>query len=270
MSTTIRRERPSATAIIANRGLDAIIVLVGCSIIALPFFMMVREIGIAFIVLGIVGTLLIVMRMLFDLLEREYSLYSLEPDRLIVERGIISRQRIVVPLDASHVQRVSAQQPFLGRLIGYGHVLVFTAGWGMVQLRYVIDPYSWQENILRQLVPLATVSRTAPSIPASSSSPSTQIAGNKVWQLLLAISGLFTLICVCSLMFSAGNMALSQPTPTPTPTRGVFVLPNWTIGDMFGTLWWFYQIPGVFWLVNAVIIGNIVIFALQVIGNRRR
>lgn len=233
MSATIRRERPSATAIIANRGLDAVIILVGCLIIAPPFFMMVREIGIAFIVLGIVGALLIVMRMLFDLLEREYSLYVLEPDCLIVERGIVSRQRIVVPLDASHVQRVSAQQPFLGRIVGYGHVLVFTAGWGIVQLRYVSDPYMWQESILRQLAPSTTSSRIAPGISAPSPSPSVQIASRKLRQVLLAISGLFILICVCSLMFGAGNVSLAQPTPTPTPTRGVLVLPNWTIGDMF-------------------------------------
>jgi len=270
MLATICRERPSATTIIANRGLDAVIVLVGCFIIALPFFMMVREIGIAFVVLGIVGALLIVMRMLFDLLEREYSLYSLEPDRLIVERGIVSRQRIIVPLDASHVQRVSAHQPYLGRVIGYGHVLVLTAGWGAVQLRYVSDPYAWQENILRQLAPSPTAPRTASSIPTPSPSPSTQIAGKKLRQLLLAISGFFTLICVCSLMFGAGNMALTQPTPTPTPARGVFVLPNWTIGDMFGTLWRFYQIPTIFWLVNAVIIANIVVLVVQVIGNRKR
>jgi membrane protein YdbS with pleckstrin-like domain len=270
VSTTIRRERPSATAIIANRGLDAVVILVGCLIIALPFFMMVKEIGIAFIVLDIVGVLLIVMRMLFDLLEREYSLYSLELDRLIVDRGIFSHQRIVVPLDASHVQRVSAYQPYLGRIIGYGHVLVLTAGWGAVQLRYVSDPYAWQENILRQLVPSTTTTKTAASVQTPSALPNAKIAGRKVRQLLLAISGLFILVCVCSLMFSVSNMALAQPTPTPTPTRGVLVLPNWTFGDMFGVLWSIYQIPTVFWLVNLAIVGNVVIFVLQVIANRKR
>ena len=232
--------------------------------------MMVREIGIAFIVLGIVGALLIVMRMLFDLLGREYSLYSLEPDRLIVERGIISHQRIVVPLDASHVQRVSAYQPYLGRVIGYGHVLVLTAGLGAVQLRYVSDPYAWQENILRQLAPSPTAPRTASSIPTPSPSPSTQIAGRKLQQLLLVISGLFTLICVCSLLFSAGNAAVAKPTPTPTSSLGVIVFPSITGGDILGTLWWLYQIPLIFWSVNAIIIANIVLFVVETIGRRRR
>ncbi len=270
MSATIRRERPSATAIIANRGVDAVIILVGCLIIAFPFFMMVREIGIAFIILGIVGALLIVMRLLFDLMEREYSLYSLEPDRLIVERGIISHQRIVVPLDASHVQRVSAYQPYLGRVIGYGHVLVLTAGLGAVRLKYVSDPYAWQENILRQLAPSPTVPRTVSSIPTPTPLPSTQITGKKLRQLLLAISGLFTLICVCGLLFGAGNAAIARPTPTPTPSLGVIVFPSITGGDILSTLWWLYRIPWIFWSVNAIIIANIVFFLIETVGQRRR
>ena len=270
MPATIRQERPSSTAIVANRLIDATAVLVGTLIIALPFFMMVKEIGIAFVFLAILGASLILIRMLLDLLQREYSLYRLEPDQLIVDRGIISHQRIVVPLNATRIQNVAAQQPFLGRLVGYGHVLVYTAGWGVVRLRYVSNPYVWQEDILRQLQATANRPSRASSVQASGGLPTLQIASTGMRRSVLILSGLFTLVCVCILLFSAGSVAISKPTPTPTPAPGVIIFPSITGSDMLSSLWWLYQIPLIFWSVNAIIIASVAMFILETIGRRRR
>ncbi len=270
MSATIRQERPSATAIIANRGLDAVVVFLGILVVALPFFAMVREIGIAFVILGFVGALLILVHMLVDLLEREYSLYTLESNRLIVDRGIISHQRIVVPLDPLHVQHVAASQPYLGRLVGYGHVVVMTAGFGIIRLRYVSNPYSWQEDILKQVGTFSGAPAPASHTNASGTQPSTQIITAGLQRSILAVSGLVTLLCVCALLFSAGSMAVIKPTPTPVPSPGVIMFPSITGGDILGSLWWLYQIPLIFWSVNAIVLANIVFFVLEAIGKRRR
>ena len=270
MSETIRQERPSTTAIVANRSLDAVVVLIGILVVALPFFAMIREIGIAFVILAFIGALLILVRMLVDLLEREYSLYTLEADRLIVDRGIFSHQRIVVPLESTHIQRVAAQQPFFGRIVGYGHVLIFTAGWGIVRLSYVSNPYAWQEDILKRLGSIVGKPIASPRVQASGTLPSAQIAGTGLRRSLLAISGLFILLCVCTLLFSAGSVAVSKPPPSPTPAPSVIVFPSITGGDILGSLWWLYQIPLIFWSVNAIILANIAIFVMETIGRRRR
>lgn len=270
MSATIQQERPSFVAIVANRGLDAIVVFIGISVVALPFFAMVKEIGMAFVLLALVGAFLVLGRMLVDLLEREYSLYTLEDDRLIVDRGIISHQRIVVPLESAVIQRVAAQQPFLGRIVGYGHVLVFTAGWGIVRLRYVSNPYAWQEDILKRLGSIAGSPIASPRVQPSGTLPSTQVGRTGLRRLLLAASGFFILFCVCTLLFTAGSVTVSKPLPSPTPAGGVIVFPSITGADMLGSLWWLYQIPLIFWSVNAIILAYIVVFVMETFGRRRR
>ena len=86
--TIQRQERPSLAAIIADDGLDAMVVFCVSLIISLPFFGLSSLIGIAFVFLGIIGAALFLFRMLFDFLEREYTLYTLESDRLVIVRGI--------------------------------------------------------------------------------------------------------------------------------------------------------------------------------------
>ena len=270
-NTTRRLERPSIIAIVANRSLDAVVVSIGTLVIAWPFYMLAPTMGKLFVFLGLLGALLIIIRMLFDFLEREYALYSLDADRLTVDHGIINRQRIVIPLDVAHIQRVAANQPFLGRVVGYGNVVVFTIGWGTVRLKYVSDPYAWQEDILQHLAcntsAASSSSQRVSTIKKPTSKPSDT---TKSYPLIMTGTGLIVILCVCSLLLSVGNTALGRPIPTPTPATSMFVLPNITGSDILASMWSLYQIPTIFWSVNIVILANIALFIMQAIGNRKR
>lgn len=263
-----RQERPSITAILANGIIDAIVVVGGIAIIALPFSMLFRILGSIFLFIALIGGLLVGMRVLIDLLEREFTQYVLT-DRLIIERGIISHQRIVIPFDTSAIQRVTASQTFLGRLVGYGHVGILTAGWGLVQLRFVVNPYAWQEDILRNIRVSAIVAPiTSPKVGAPLSLPNPQIVIGKPRYLMLTAAALISLVCILVLFVGAGSLTISNPRQTPSP--GILVLPGITGADILKSIWWLYQIPTIFWTVNAIVVANIVLFLIESIGKRRR
>jgi membrane protein YdbS with pleckstrin-like domain len=255
--------RPSATAILLERGFDAFVVLVAILAIAVPFYALSSAMGALFALLALFGFGLIAIRASFDFVEREYSVYRLEPDRLVVERGAVSRRRVVVPLDAVHLQRVFARQSFLGRLGGYGDVVIATAGSGGVRLRYVNNPYHWQDEILRHVGPIA------PDMPLASTSPLVPGRAFPPAKLALILTGFISLICVGSLFLGGVSIHLSHPAPTPTPQPSIFSGLNITTGDILSAMWMLYQIPTIFWLVNLVIIASLATTIMEAAARRR-
>jgi membrane protein YdbS with pleckstrin-like domain len=259
----LRQERPSAPAILLERGFDAIVVLVAILAIALPFYFLSSMIGALFVLLVLIGAALIVMRAFLDFVEREYAVYRLEADRLVVERGVVARRRIIVPLDAAHLQRVFARQSFLGRLGGYGDVIVATAGLGWVKLRHVENPYAWQEEILRHSGSIVS------SRPAATTAPRFTSSISSFGKLMFILSGFLALVCVASLFLGGVSVRFVQGAPSPTPQPSIFSGMNITTRDLLSALWMLYQIPTIFWLVNLIIVASIATAVLEAAVRRR-
>jgi membrane protein YdbS with pleckstrin-like domain len=260
----VRQERPSAKAIVLERGFDTIIVLASVLAVAVPFYFLSPTVGAIFVFLAFIGAGLIVVRAGFDFVAREYSLYRIEADRLVIERGLVTRRRVVVPLDAGHLQGVFARQSFLGRLGNYGDVIISTAGSGWARLHQVENPYAWQGAILRHVAAPARLSEgvRAPVHVTASAWPLRRLA----W----ALGGFLILVCLASTLFGQVSIRSVQlaPTPTPTPAPSIFSGMNITVGDIFSSMWMLYQIPIIFWVVNLAIILSIATTVMEAAGRR--
>lgn len=124
--------------------IGVVIVLVGQGTIALPFeipdLIPLTWIGAAVILIGVIG---IGRTML-----RWYSVeYLLTTQEIYKKRGLVSRTITHFRLD--QIQNTTTRQSVLGRVLGYGDVLIATAGTGHTEmvLKHVPDP----EEILSQL-----------------------------------------------------------------------------------------------------------------------
>ncbi len=76
-------------------------------------------------VFGAIGLVLMIMAAIAVLTWRRFT-YEMLPGEIIIEQGLISRQRRVIPFD--RVQDVAIERPLLARLIGTARVRVETGG----------------------------------------------------------------------------------------------------------------------------------------------
>lgn len=60
------------------------------------------------------------------LIQRSYAHYTLTSSQLIVQKGVLNRQKKTIPV--SKIQDVSYRQPLLDRILGLGDVIVESAG----------------------------------------------------------------------------------------------------------------------------------------------
>jgi membrane protein YdbS with pleckstrin-like domain len=92
------------------------------------------------------GLLLMLGGAVYLFLEASAVRYVLTDTRLLVFRGLFAHSTMAVPV--SRIQDVRVRQPFVGRLLDYGLLLVETAGtFGQTVLRYVPDPDGWALDI---------------------------------------------------------------------------------------------------------------------------
>ena len=92
--------------------------------------------------------------------------YTLTDQRIKIERGILSRQEKLIAID--RVQDVSTQKSLIGRMLGYGHVQIESAGEvGSEVFRDVPSPDRLRDEIFVQSEKRrGGVGPTAPTPPA--------------------------------------------------------------------------------------------------------
>lgn len=76
--------------------------------------------------------------------------YTLTDQRIILESGVFSRQEKIIPID--RVQACTTKISLLGRLFGYGHVLIDSAGeiQGSEVLVHLPHPASFRDQVFMQ------------------------------------------------------------------------------------------------------------------------
>jgi uncharacterized membrane protein YdbT with pleckstrin-like domain len=112
----------------------------------------------AFLVLLIFGIFLIGIIIFVDMIFRRYfSEFAITSDRLIVKRGFIMRD--VDEVAIQRIESVSLSQDIMGRVLGYGTLIVRGVGIGEVTMNYIDRPFAfkraiataWQDKCGREL-----------------------------------------------------------------------------------------------------------------------
>ncbi|WP_409197732.1 PH domain-containing protein [Methanobrevibacter acididurans] len=102
--------------------------------------------AIAFLVIGI----LIVLYILFELLSWSSYKYTITSGRIITESGVIRKDKSSMPYNT--IQDVVISQGIVGRMIGIGSVLLYSAYDGKdLQLTQISNPHEVEEIIFEQL-----------------------------------------------------------------------------------------------------------------------
>ena len=86
---------------------------------------------------------------IFGLLKLFFTEYGLTTKRVIFKSGIISRNTEEMRL--SKIETVEVKQGIIGRIFGYGNVIVTGTGRSSVVLNYVSNPLSVKKKIDSQL-----------------------------------------------------------------------------------------------------------------------
>ena len=77
-----------------------------------------------------------------------FTLYVLTTERIVVRDGVISRGSTEIPLE--HINNVLFSQSIIERLLGYGDVLIESAGaQGQSRLTDIPDPEAFQSEVYR-------------------------------------------------------------------------------------------------------------------------
>ena len=98
--------------------------------------------------LGIAGAVAILVFALPPVVAWKFRLYVLTTERIIVRDGIVSRGGIEIPLE--NINNVLFQQNVVERLLGYGDVLIESAGsQGQSRLTDIPDPEAFQSEVYR-------------------------------------------------------------------------------------------------------------------------
>ncbi len=259
------QERPSAMAMTIERILDAMTVLVVMLVIAAPFFAFARDLGSILLWLGFAGIFGVAVRLIFDLLERECTHYVLEPDQLIVECGLVTPQRIVVPLDQLRPQNIRARQSWRGRIGGYGSLVLTVPEIGPVELKFLEDLRASRTEIVKRLK--ADPAPTLIPVPVPVRSSTGWMSG-----LIFALVGLFFVLGMAGLYFTLTSFEFTAPSVGPVPVRVPLPFGGYIDMDALDFLRAYLSILTTppFSLIIAVLILLLIVRIIYTFGLRRR
>lgn len=86
------------------------------------------------------------MRLIYDLLERQASSYTLSDQFLTVRRGLVSTSTKTIPV--ANIQDVRIYQNAIERITGCGTLFVKAPGFSIAPIKRVPDPNKWHDQIL--------------------------------------------------------------------------------------------------------------------------
>lgn len=94
------------------------------------------------------GALVILALAVPPIIEWKFRLYVLTTERIVVRSGVISRDGTEIPLES--INNVLYSQSVMERLLGYGDVLIESAGsQGQSRLDDIPDPEAFQSEVYR-------------------------------------------------------------------------------------------------------------------------
>lgn len=94
------------------------------------------------------GALVILALAIPPIIEWKFRLYVLTTERIVVRSGVISRDGTEIPLES--INNVLYSQSVMERLLGYGDVLIESAGsQGQSRLDDIPDPEAFQSEVYR-------------------------------------------------------------------------------------------------------------------------
>src|SRR5574344_624741 len=102
--------------------------------------------AIAFLVMGI----FIILYIIYKIIAWKSYKYTITSTRIITESGIVWKKKFSMPYNT--IQDVVINQGILGRIIGIGSVLLYSAYDGTdLELKQIMDPHNVEEIIFEQL-----------------------------------------------------------------------------------------------------------------------
>ncbi len=97
---------------------------------------------------GVAGVLVILALAVPPLVAWKFRLYVLTNERIVVRNGVVSREGTEIPLES--INNVLYSQSVIERLLGYGDVLIESAGsQGQSRLDDIPDPEAFQSEVYR-------------------------------------------------------------------------------------------------------------------------
>lgn len=144
---TILQAKPSIVPVIGIWTTTAI--FVGCPLIALASFFAktISFLGPIFIILGFLVIAASFVRMMIDLVQLQFTTYTLTETRIIKTFGVITQRQRAMPRDRS---RTDILTPLVGRIFHYANIRVTSSGLGTIFLPFVPNPELWQAEIAKQ------------------------------------------------------------------------------------------------------------------------
>lgn len=104
--------------------------------------------GVALWAVVAVGALVILALAVPTIVQWKFRLYVLTTERIVVRSGVVSRDGTEIPLES--INNVLYSQSVMERLLGYGDVLIESAGsQGQSRLDDIPDPEAFQSEVYR-------------------------------------------------------------------------------------------------------------------------
>jgi putative membrane protein len=138
--------------------------------------------------------------------------YRLNPDEFVLDSGVLSRSRRVIPL--SRIQNIDLQQGALQRLCGVAELRVETAGGNQTEAVLTVLSVPAAEALRAELLARR---RAAEPTEIASEPETTRLARLGVGELALAGATANEVGLVAALLGGAFNLVLQLPIPLPEP-----------------------------------------------------
>ncbi|MCD6048247.1 MAG: hypothetical protein K0S08_1894 [Gammaproteobacteria bacterium] len=119
--------------------------------IAITFFMLHQHF---LFLLNYVGIAIIIYLFADVLIRYMGTAYALSTGRVILQRGLFFRRTWDVPL--TRVESVQMQQSLLGKILGYGDIIVNGVGGDQLVFSTIENPQSFRQKILTSIEQLKT------------------------------------------------------------------------------------------------------------------
>lgn len=144
----VLRDKPSLTGILVYW--PTIGTLVIC-MLAVPFYL-ARSLPVMAAVFAAIILLiltLVVLRLILDLIAREFTLYTLTEKDIVTQSGILVQSQKTLPLD--RIQSVFMVQTIISKPLNFGTLVIRTAGPGSARISRVPNPQRWHSEILARI-----------------------------------------------------------------------------------------------------------------------
>ncbi len=147
----VRQEQPLLMAVLIGHIFDATIALIVLLPATLALYVFARPLGPFLLLLDLAIIVFLLFRLVYGLLQRDTTLYKLEANQIIVERGVWNHTRATIPIEGLTRSNVQVQQSLRDQVGGYGSLVITLPDHRRYKLDYMQDPLAWRAEIVQRL-----------------------------------------------------------------------------------------------------------------------